>query len=330
MYNYPYFLGLLVTFFYVPLSFAYIWPMIFWGSAITKEQRQIPWYKVAVMGCLDGIAGLMQSFAVNYIPSGSLIVLLYQSAIPISMIISKLILKAKYGIHHYIGAVIVVCGLLVVLLPSLIVPPSSSQNVSQLTMAIWSSVLITSCIPMTLSSVYKEKALGEVEIDVVYMNGWIAVYQVIISVALAVPSAYASSLTPKELPDNMWNGAKCYVGINSITGGTHPDDCSMAPLYVTLYLFFNVLYNILIIMILKYGSSNILWLAMTIMVPMVNFAFALPFMPDPQALTVWNDIGLVVIMLGLVIYRFWVLLFDFVQKRRGKHRSLQTINDTDS
>jgi len=319
MYNYPYFLGLLVTFFYVPLSFAYIWPMILWGSAITKEQRQIPWYKFAVMGILDGIAGLMQSFAVNYIPSGSLIVLLYQSAIPISMVISKIILKAKYGIHHYVGAVIVICGLIVVLVPSFVDPQKNSQNVSQVTIAIWSTALITSCIPMTLSSVYKEKALGEVEIDVVYMNGWIAVYQFIISLALAVPSAYASNLTPQSLPENMLNGAKCYVGINSITGGDHPDDCRMGPLYVTLYLLFNVLYNILIIMILKYGSSNILWLAMTIMVPMVNFAFALPFMPDPQSLTVYNDVGLVVIMLGLIIYRFWVLFYDFIQKRRGKY-----------
>jgi hypothetical protein len=328
MQNYPYFLGLVVTFFYIPLSFAYIWPMILCGSAITKEQRQIPWYKFAVMGILDGIAGLMQSFAVNYIPSGSLIVLLYQAAIPISMVISKLILKVKYAIHNYVGASIVVVGLIVVLVPSFVNPASSSSacggdssgggGPSQALIAIWCAVLIASCIPMTLSSVYKEKALGEVEIDVVYMNGWIAIYQFLVSVALAVPSAYASNLTPQELPKNMMDGAKCYVGINSILvaeGSTCPDDCQMAPLYVTLYLFFNVLYNILIIMILKYGSSNILWLAMTIIVPMANFSFALPFMPSPQPLTVWNDIGLVVIMLGLIIYRFWLLLYGYLEKK---------------
>jgi hypothetical protein len=38
-------------------------------------------------------------------------------------------------------------------------------------------------------------------------------------------------------------------------------------------------YNILIILILKYGSANILWLAMTIMVPLGSMAFALPFVP---------------------------------------------------
>jgi hypothetical protein len=81
---------------------------------------------------------------------------------------------------------------------------------------VWIIVLIASCIPMTLSSVYKEKALGEVEIDVVYMNGWIAIYQFLVSMALAIPSAYASNLTTAQLPENMWNGAKCYIGYNSI------------------------------------------------------------------------------------------------------------------
>jgi len=324
MYNYPYFLGLLVTFYYIPLSFAYIFPMILWGSAITKEQRQIPWYKFGVMGVLDGIAGLMQSFSVNYIPSGSLIVLLTQSAIPISMIISKIMLKTKYGLHHYAGAIIVIIGLVIVLIPNFLPGHSDGGNgasVSQVMLMVWSGVLITSCIPMTLSSVYKEKALGEVEIDVVYMNGWIAVYQFVISLALAVPSAYASSLTPKDLPSNIWNGAKCYVGINSILesgAGIQADDCGLAPLYVNLYIFFNVAYNILIIMILKYGSSNILWLAMTVMVPLVNFAFALPFMPNPIGLTVWNNVGLVIIMSGLVVYRFWLLLYGLIQKFRAR------------
>jgi hypothetical protein len=31
--------------------------MIQWGKQITPEQRAIPWYKFAIMGGLDGIAG---------------------------------------------------------------------------------------------------------------------------------------------------------------------------------------------------------------------------------------------------------------------------------
>lgn len=68
MQNYPYTLSQLITFVYIPVSFAYIWPMLIWGKEITPEQRAIPWYKWAIMGCLDGLSGIMASFAVNYIP----------------------------------------------------------------------------------------------------------------------------------------------------------------------------------------------------------------------------------------------------------------------
>lgn len=141
-----------------------------------------------------------------------------------------------------------------------------------------------SCVPMTLSTVYKEKALGEVDVDVVYLNGYVAIYQMLITIVLAVPSGYAASVKPEDIPSSVYDGMKCFVGIDS----TSDDDCKMAPLYVSLYLLFNVLYNILIIMILKYGSSNLLWLAMTVMVPMVNVAFALPFMPKSKPMTVFD------------------------------------------
>jgi len=315
MYNYPYFLNLLTTFVYIPLSFAYVIPMVIWGSLITKEQRQIEWYKWAVMGTLDGIAGLMQSFSVNYIPSGSLIILLTQSAIPISMAISKLFLKAKYQMQHYLGAFIVIAGLIVVLLPTFLHGQSGNSNgETNFQIAMWCLIMILSCIPMTLSSVYKEKALGELEIDVIYLNGWVAIYQFLVTISLVVPGAYASDLTWRDIPDSITNGFKCYIGINSITVGDHPDDCTYAPLFVNLYLFFNVVYNVLIIMILKYGSANLLWLAMTIMVPLGNFAFTLNFVPGHQPLKPTDIVGLVVIMTGLILYRFWGVFADLYKK----------------
>jgi hypothetical protein len=39
MYNYPLFNNLLTSFIYLPTSFAYIIPMIKYGTAITKEVR---------------------------------------------------------------------------------------------------------------------------------------------------------------------------------------------------------------------------------------------------------------------------------------------------
>lgn len=113
-----------------------------------------------------------------------------------------------------------------------------------------------------------------------YLNGMISVFQLLFSLVLCVPSSLASDppVPISELPQNLMNGLKCYFGQSSVTckddeddGDCSEDNCMPnAPMFVTIYLVFNQLYNLLIILILKYGSANILWLAMTLMVPLGN------------------------------------------------------------
>ena len=87
-------------------------------------------------------------------------------------------------------------------------------------------------------------------------------FQFLFSIPLAIPAALAGSpsLYPSELPGNLWDGLRCYVGISSAKADgdddeAHADDCNpQAPLFVNIYLIFNVGYNILIILIL---SDNI-------------------------------------------------------------------------
>lgn len=50
---------------------------------------------------------------------------------------------------------------------------------------------------MTLSSVYKEMKLGDIEIDPIFLNVWVCVYQVIFSFPLLVPMVRrATTLLP--------------------------------------------------------------------------------------------------------------------------------------
>jgi hypothetical protein len=76
-------------------------------------------------------------------------------------------------------------------------------------------------------------------------------------------------LTHSQIRMRTHTRAQCFVGIDSSPDTT----CDIAGFYMGMYMFFNLGYNILIILILKYGSSNLLWLAMTIVVPMSNIAF---------------------------------------------------------
>ncbi|RHX97678.1 hypothetical protein DYB36_002156, partial [Aphanomyces astaci] len=312
MHNYPNFINLLSTFVYVSRTsrFAYILPMIKYGNAITVDQRRIPKRKFAVMGALDSVAGILQVFAATYL-GGSLLILLGQAAIPVSMVISKVLLKTSYSWFQYVGALVVAVGILVVLGPSMRSVDGGDHNT-----AVWAAVMIASCVPMCLSSVYKEIALGQAELDAVYLNGWIAVFQFMLSIPLSIPAAMIGSppVPPRDLPQNLYDGMRCYMGHNTIVDGPHPDDCDKATLFVTIYILFNVGYNLLIILMLKFGSANLLWLAMTIMVPLGNVAFTFPFMPEHQPLHTTDVVGLVVIMTGLFVYRF---LQDIVAARKS-------------
>jgi len=313
MHNYPNFLNLLTTFMYIPLSFAYIIPVAKFGwlnNTITSQQLNLPKKPFAIMGFLDCLAGIMQIFAATYLP-GPLLVLLAQMAIPVSLFLSKTMLSATYAPYQYFGAAIVAMGIVVVLAPTLNGGDGDAGKI-----LLWSGVMILSCVPMTLSSIYKEMALGSTELDPVFLNGWIAVFQFLFSIPLAIPSAMASDppVYPSDLMQNLGYGLKCWLGIDSITADNNPqnvdsddyDDCSLSIAFVNVYLVFNVCYNILIILILKFGNANILWLAMTIMVPVGNLTFALPFLQDygGAELKVTDVLGLVVIMSGLCLYRF--------------------------
>lgn len=82
-----------------------------------------------------------------------------QAAIPISMVVTKIWLQAKYSYAQYAGAFIVICGIVVVLWPSF-----ADMGDGGASTMVWSAVMVFSCVPMCLSSVYKEKTLGDMEV----------------------------------------------------------------------------------------------------------------------------------------------------------------------
>ena len=307
MYNYPITVNIVSTAVYVPVCFAYIIPasLCLNPSPITAEEQAIPKSVFAVMGALDCLSSVMLVLAVNYVPNASTLVLLQQAAIPISMVISALaFVGVRYDRFQILGAAVVLLGIGVVLSPQL----GNSDSEASSGTVLWSLVTVAACVPMCLSSVYKEKALGEQDVGVIFLNGWVAVFQTVMSLPLAIPSAWATHLPLSELPDNVVDGFSCVRGIGSVgvvqpePGLTYddddlfasnpsgydllnpnvdtrrPDDCATAPAYVTLYIIFNLLYNVATILMLKQGGSNVLYLASTVLVPISNVMFALPCM----------------------------------------------------
>ncbi len=126
------------------------------------------------------------------------------------------------------------------------------------------------------------------------------------------------------------------VGISTITcdddNNCTPDKCMpTAPEFVNIYLVFNQFYNLLIILILKYGSANLLYLALTLMVPLGNVTFTLPFVPQSGPLRPTDIIGLVVICFGLGCYRFAADLVSLYFSRGGEDgKTYEKLQDGDN
>jgi uncharacterized membrane protein len=325
MYNYPFVLGFWTLSIYVTICASYVIPMIMYGSSITEEMRNVPKYKFAIMGTLDGFSALMGQFATNYIAKKSLVPLLQQASIPLSMLFSKMLIKeTRYNNANYVGAIIVVLGLVTVLFPEVMnehsksLISSNSENYENedgsgsLKVIVWSIVLVLGCVPSVLSSVYKEITLNEVTIDTMYINFWIAVIQALTNMPMIVPSAAISGIPIKDIPENMKNGFECVWGHNSITDPSYTnssieplrvDNCGMAPVYINLFILFNFVYNMFLIYTIRDEGSNILWIALTVIVPLTQIILWIPGVPGHHPASVFDIMGFMIVLVGLFIYR---------------------------
>jgi uncharacterized membrane protein len=109
---------------YIPLCFVYIIPAAYWGwfhtegqpAAITPEHLSMSHRPFLVMGALDCLATTLQFYAAVYLP-GHLLVLLPQAAIPLSLVFSRWFLRKHFSWTQYLGALVVLSGVLLVLEP---------------------------------------------------------------------------------------------------------------------------------------------------------------------------------------------------------------------
>ena len=196
---------------------------------------------------------------------------------------------------------------------------------------VWSLALVASTVPMALSAIYKKRAMMSVEEraaeqaagaalgddeapppspppPALYVSGWIAVFQFVCSVAVTVPAGLVSSplVRPLQIPANIFDGMFCYSGVGVVETGCHPDTaCSDAALWVNITVVCHVVYTLSMMFVLKYSDGpDLLFMGLTAIVPLGHLCFTLPFMPERTSIHKSDLAGLIVILAGLVLYRF--------------------------
>eukprot|EP00941_MAST-03F_sp_MAST-3F-sp1_P000511 g511.t1 len=209
----------------------------FYTKDITMEMKQFSQKNFAVMGALDCLFNILSTLPVQHI-GGSLANVLSQTVLPINMLLAFIFLSTRYKNCHYLGACLVIYGVLVKMMPG-IFPKGvcdSSPDASTLKeeggevgggeLVGWVLLLVFSQLFSAGSNVYKEIALKGTDMDEWYMNLYVALWQVAFGV-LCFWQGYVGAFTD-PLPaigscedctwSNMLQGSfECFAGNDDVT-----------------------------------------------------------------------------------------------------------------
>ncbi|KAM9960271.1 hypothetical protein ACTFIW_009399 [Dictyostelium discoideum] len=317
--NYSFFLSQLTNYGYLPIFLAAMWYKMYCTSDVPKETRKFPQYKFVIMGLLDAINGFFVVIG-GVSTSGPLQQLLNQAIIPFTMIASFIFLRERYSLFQLGGAVVILGGVVVSLIPSL-VGGSSGGNI-----LFYNFFYLISVVPGALSNVYKDIAFQSIDMDVWYLQFWDCLYQSLFgSILFPVNNWLPPPATIKftEIIPSMRDGALCLGGKNTIlpifNGTTSTlalgscginenfvcDDCHNTWIIVLIYMTINIAYNIFILLVLKHAGATVYSIANTVILPLTNIFFSISFIMG-AATTPFSALsvaGLLIILFGLGGYR---------------------------
>jgi drug/metabolite transporter (DMT)-like permease len=89
--------------------------------------------------------------------------LLLNAVIPFTMAMSIIFLKTKYLKTQYAVALVIMAGVAVVIVPTIVGGGSSDNSV------VFNLIFLLSTLPQAFSSIYKELAFGDIDLDVNYL-----------------------------------------------------------------------------------------------------------------------------------------------------------------
>jgi hypothetical protein len=280
---------------------------------ISAEMRKFPQAKIAGMAALDTLqlySMMLSASAVS--PAGT--VLLLQASIPLTLLLSWATQQpaAPQAWQHLFGASLIAVSTLIATLPPVIGLVSGND----ITGGVGTLVYLMSCLPASVSTLYKERALRAhaQPMDPNYLNLCLAVYQLLISL-VALPLAYRlqawSAYPASTLGLDIREGCACLLADttpSSSTSYSYPTvpHCQWALLLLFMFVFATSCINSVIDDVLTHGSESLMYRAITASAAVSFFVLGVSCRSAPGLLgtsITWTDsISLAVLLSGLEIY----------------------------
>ena len=235
--RYSFFVNQGINFFYIVVGGIMVYPRMCCTNDITPEMKKIPHKIFVIMALLDSFGTFFISMGAVYTP-GQIQPLIQQALIPLTMVFSCIWLKERYNIWELVGAVLMLAGAAVSIVPTI---TGGTDGTSK-----WYACVIYFCsnIPMALSGVYKEMAFKKQPVDVWYLSQWVAIYQFLISfvfVPLLVVPFIGGTETGMSFAD-IWysfrDGALCWVQLTpDCSGVNNKGQMWLLPVYTCVNMY---------------------------------------------------------------------------------------------
>lgn len=307
--SYTWLLGAII----LPLAYNVIlWPIVLYkmyvSKTITMKERMFPQLGIAIMAMFDAASSIVGTWPVPYLPS-SMTNALSNAVLPFTLLFSIVFLGRKYLATHYLGAMLMVTGMTIRLLPSILNPGPKDHLIAGY---VWVPILILSQIPSAASNVYKEGGLQNFESNVWHVNAFVGLYQFLFGI-LTIPTVFipwpqpAEVIPPAEIGTYLKNGATCFFGRSNILEGSS-DDCESV-IYIFLgYILFNVAFNQLMLYVFKEGSSLLAVIASALRLPIVDGLLLIPFISgkaQQSSLSLFDWSSLFLLIAGMISYNLY-------------------------
>jgi len=264
-----------------------------------QDENQFPKYKFFIVAMLMSLSNLLSSIPAPYL-NGSLQVILSYAYIPLVLILSTLLLHTRLKFPHWMGAFMVICGIVIETWPEISLPQGNE--------IFYSIVLVTSNLPLSIFLILSEKWLKGDNIDVFVFRGWEAIFEALIGILfifiIYIPRPHFHNIQFSQSVDYLSGTFNCFFDLDN---GNQNIDCNNTLLLYAILLAANIVGEITSLSILKYISAGAYAIGSAALLPTTSLLFMIKFLAGSAVvsnLSTQTIFSLAVITIGIILYRY--------------------------
>jgi len=286
-----------------------------------QEHFSLPqhWRTIFYFALSDTFTGTLSVLPVLYLPT-IILLIIGQTTLPLNMFLSLVILKVRFERIHYYATLLVILG---VITASYTMDNSSSgaTRIDGQLLIIWILVLLIIKIIDAYLSIFRERRIKDLQLKSWHTMVWVSVMQTPMSllfifiIFLPFPKPF-QQLTTGEFAAYMRNSFACLSSrplerIPSISEEVYQLTNTGCQYYnnavlFAFFLFFNILYNISALTLIRLRSSNFAISTATVKIGLTAFLLSQPAIAGGayQLIGFMEVIGFMVIVVGLSVYNY--------------------------